>query len=383
MLPALGLALLAAGCSSGSPVSQRSLSVGVENPPPPPRGALVLGGESGSRAVALAAGKGKLTATVLSPTGGPLSGLKVSFRVGSRVVPARPCGPGCYSARVAAAAPRRAAAEREQAGHLRAPGAPASGGGDRRARGPGDAPAEEPRLPRVAALGPDRRPADDAGACRRRTRSSTGSEDGAEAIVLGTRRWDRDRAGAPWRRSQQLPALTVPLPAWGSRATNAYVLRDGPRRRPAGVGRLLRQPDHAGLVHGLDRPRHLPSAAPADDGRGALHDPPLPRLRPAAYDRAAAMMFLVVLRRSGPDYDHSKPLEEQSGWDEHAAFMDGLVEDGFIVLGRRPRRRGAHGPCRRGGLGGRDPRAVRARPVERLAPGGRLDRPAGRSGYSV
>ena len=44
-------------------------------------------------------------------------------------------------------------------------------------------------------------------------------------------------------------------------------------------------------------------------------------------------MFLVVLRRSGPEYDHSKPLEQQSGWEEHAAFMDGLVEDGFIVLG--------------------------------------------------
>jgi hypothetical protein len=45
------------------------------------------------------------------------------------------------------------------------------------------------------------------------------------------------------------------------------------------------------------------------------------------------MMFLVVLRRSGPDYDHSRPLEQQSGWAEHAAFMDGLVEDGFVVLG--------------------------------------------------
>jgi hypothetical protein len=44
-------------------------------------------------------------------------------------------------------------------------------------------------------------------------------------------------------------------------------------------------------------------------------------------------MFLVVLRRSGLEYDHSKPLEEQSGWDEHAAFMDALVDDGFIVLG--------------------------------------------------
>jgi hypothetical protein len=44
-------------------------------------------------------------------------------------------------------------------------------------------------------------------------------------------------------------------------------------------------------------------------------------------------MFLVVLRRSGPEYDHSKPLEQQSGWEDHAAFMDGLVDDGFIVLG--------------------------------------------------
>lgn len=44
-------------------------------------------------------------------------------------------------------------------------------------------------------------------------------------------------------------------------------------------------------------------------------------------------MFLVILRRSGPEYDLSRPLEEQSGWEEHAAFMDGLVEAGVIVLG--------------------------------------------------
>ena len=44
-------------------------------------------------------------------------------------------------------------------------------------------------------------------------------------------------------------------------------------------------------------------------------------------------MFLVVLRQSGPEFDRSRPLEEQSGWTEHAAFMDGLVDDGFIVLG--------------------------------------------------
>lgn len=44
-------------------------------------------------------------------------------------------------------------------------------------------------------------------------------------------------------------------------------------------------------------------------------------------------MFFVVLRRSGPEYDHALPLEQQSGWDAHAGFMDALVETGFVVLG--------------------------------------------------
>jgi hypothetical protein len=44
-------------------------------------------------------------------------------------------------------------------------------------------------------------------------------------------------------------------------------------------------------------------------------------------------MFLVVLRRSGPQWEPSRPLEEQSDWVEHASFMDGLVDAGFVVLG--------------------------------------------------
>jgi hypothetical protein len=44
-------------------------------------------------------------------------------------------------------------------------------------------------------------------------------------------------------------------------------------------------------------------------------------------------MFLVEVRRSGPQWQAGRPLEEQSGWEAHAAFMDALVEDGFIVLG--------------------------------------------------
>ena len=44
-------------------------------------------------------------------------------------------------------------------------------------------------------------------------------------------------------------------------------------------------------------------------------------------------MFHVVLRRSGPQWDPSRPMEEQFDWAAHASFMDGLVDEGFIVLG--------------------------------------------------
>ena len=43
--------------------------------------------------------------------------------------------------------------------------------------------------------------------------------------------------------------------------------------------------------------------------------------------------FLVMLRRSGPRWDPSQPVERQSDWTAHAAFMDGLVDSGFLVLG--------------------------------------------------
>lgn len=44
-------------------------------------------------------------------------------------------------------------------------------------------------------------------------------------------------------------------------------------------------------------------------------------------------MFLVELHRSGPLWELSLPLEQQSHWAAHASFMDDLVDGGFIVLG--------------------------------------------------
>jgi hypothetical protein len=45
------------------------------------------------------------------------------------------------------------------------------------------------------------------------------------------------------------------------------------------------------------------------------------------------MAVFAVTLVNGPRYDESRPRREQDGWDEHAAFMDALVDDGFVILG--------------------------------------------------
>lgn len=44
-------------------------------------------------------------------------------------------------------------------------------------------------------------------------------------------------------------------------------------------------------------------------------------------------MLFAVTREHGPGWDESRSLREQQMWDEHAAFMDDLTNDGFVVLG--------------------------------------------------
>lgn len=41
----------------------------------------------------------------------------------------------------------------------------------------------------------------------------------------------------------------------------------------------------------------------------------------------------VVTRAPGPAWDGAKPTREQAGWDAHAAFMDGLADERFVVFG--------------------------------------------------
>jgi uncharacterized protein YciI len=41
----------------------------------------------------------------------------------------------------------------------------------------------------------------------------------------------------------------------------------------------------------------------------------------------------VVISSVGPNRDQSKGTREQPFWDEHAGFIDQLVDDGFILMG--------------------------------------------------
>jgi uncharacterized protein YciI len=45
------------------------------------------------------------------------------------------------------------------------------------------------------------------------------------------------------------------------------------------------------------------------------------------------MPCFAVFREPGPTWDRSRPMRRQDGWDAHAAFMDALAGEGFVVLG--------------------------------------------------
>jgi hypothetical protein len=227
----------------------------------PPPGALVLANEAGSRAVALAVSPGarpRLTATVLGSDGDPASGLPVSFRAGTATLPGRACGPGCYTA-AATRAVRRV--------EVVLPKSPVTFA----------IPASTPPAARMVAR---------AAQVMRRLSSLVYVESlrsgpkggllttwrlkapnevtydirgGASAVIIGQTRWDRDRPGAPWRRSSQIPALKVPQPAWGSKAVNAHVLGTGRvGGRPVWIVSFLNPDTPAWFTAWIDRSTYRP-----------------------------------------------------------------------------------------------------------------------------
>jgi hypothetical protein len=209
------------GSGSASPVVTNVISASGSFTPP--RGAVVVARESGSRAVALAVGHGRLTATVLAGSGEPDTGLPVLFRVGGRTVKASSCGDGCYTA----AAP---AAQRVDV--LLGSGAPVSFDVPAHSR-PADAIVRRASRvfrglrslvyteslrssPKVGLLTTWKMQAPD--------QVSYKISNGASAVVIGNRRWDRSKPSAKWVESEQAPKLQVPAPTWGNLAVNAHVL---------------------------------------------------------------------------------------------------------------------------------------------------------------
>ena len=45
------------------------------------------------------------------------------------------------------------------------------------------------------------------------------------------------------------------------------------------------------------------------------------------------VIYYAVTQERGENWDTRRSMREQKNWEEHAAFMDALVEDGFVVLG--------------------------------------------------
>lgn len=205
------------------PVAQASASEPAPEPPPPPRGAVVVAREAGPLGVALEAEPHRLTAVVLSPAGGGLSGLAVRFLPsGARTTP---CGSGCYTAAVAPG--RRVAVEVAGFGPTRTAAfalpttAPAADALVARARAwyrarPGVTYDEQLASDQARAVEvrwrlekPDRIAYEVAGS--------------AQAVVIGTRRWDRAAPGGRWQPSPQDPRLPQPATQWRV-ARNAHVL---------------------------------------------------------------------------------------------------------------------------------------------------------------
>ncbi len=155
------------------------------NPPAPPAGALVLAREAGPLGVAVAIEPGRVTAIVLSPAGGGLSGLDVSVQ--GRAT--EPCGSGCYAVDVA---PRRRLTVQVAVAYA-----------ERLASNPTNVVLARWRLERP-------------------NRVSYVIPGGARGIVIGPRRWDRSSARSRWQESAQTP-LPQPATQW-TLAASPHVL---------------------------------------------------------------------------------------------------------------------------------------------------------------
>lgn len=191
------------------------------SPPPtaPPPGAVVTAQELGVYGVALAAEPRRLTAIVLSPAGGGLSGAEVT--IDGR--PAASCGQGCY--RVATTPGTTAQVDVNGTSRTFATqlGAPRADALVRRLRARYRSYRSVEYVEHLAS--------DPTHAVTAHWRLEAPNSfaytirGGASAIVIGGTRWDRNPGSRRWTRSPQAP-LPMPAPQW-SHESNAHLLSPG------------------------------------------------------------------------------------------------------------------------------------------------------------
>lgn len=46
-----------------------------------------------------------------------------------------------------------------------------------------------------------------------------------------------------------------------------------------------------------------------------------------------SVTYYAVTQKRGETWDTTLPMRQQAQWDEHAAFMNALVHEGFVILG--------------------------------------------------
>jgi copper transport protein len=207
--------------------------------PLPPKGSVVLGGQARELAVNLAAkpdgtGRVALTATVIGQDAAGVRGLDLSFGLdGAPGTEGEPCGSGCYEATVPSdGSPSRATVRVSGAG--RAPATVDFDLGETWPPPPGAA-----IVRRAGNVFRDLRTF----TSREELESRPGNrivshwtfaapdrltyriENGAEAVVIGPRRWDKVTPDGPWKASPQSP-LTVPSTPW-ARVRDARLLGRG------------------------------------------------------------------------------------------------------------------------------------------------------------
>jgi copper transport protein len=238
------LTQLRPGTESGS---ARAASPPIAQPPAlPPRDAVVDARELGSLAVAIAREPSRTTVTIVGPDANGVDGRKVTVDGAA----ATSCGPGCYRG---------------------PPGARVTVDGDTLVF---DVPARAPRAAAtIAAVGrayrasrtivfDERLASTPTNAQTTRftvvapNRLSYSTRNGPGAIVIGDRRWDRDRPGGRWVPSQQTP-LDVTRPYW-SAPTNVHEVAPGTftfldRSIPAWF--------RVRVVHGRPAVQHMTAAA--------------------------------------------------------------------------------------------------------------------------